>query len=145
MRIAQRYLDEIEQICEGEDMDHAVSEHWFYPNRYAGLFAKCTLRGACIYSVGCLTQIRFGLGQVIGSGFKPLLHLTEEIKADERLAKDRGEILPKHLRSLTYPLTDSQKQEVRECLYPYAEWQTRLRLEFQDVPGIEAEIVEVGA
>ena len=59
--------------------------------------------------------------------------LTREIIEDHRIVKDKNEILPKHLRYLT-ELTEEQKQEVRDTLLPYAEWQTKLRLHFQDIP-----------
>lgn len=153
MRIAQRYLDEIEQICEGEICDdqdkydvsdiesarEVVKAHWDLPALHGGLFSYCAPNGSPIYGCGCLTQVK-----------SRRLHawtdiLTLQIRNDSRVADGEEHILPPHLQSLTYPLTDSQKQEIRECLYPYAEWQTRLRLEFNDAPGIEGEIVEVGA
>ena len=144
MKIAQRYMDEIEQICEGNgniDLDDCVQSHWICPE---GLFLFCRPIGSKIssFQCGCLTVIRgSGARAVDRNGLR--IPLTDEIQEDDRLASQSSEILPSHLRSLTYPLTDSQKQEVRECLYPYAEWQTRLRLEFKDVPGIEAEIIEI--
>lgn len=121
---------------------------------YGGLFVRCQPLSASIYSTstgfcGCLTQIR-GFPRayrVVAPAFGRELAeaLTAEIVADERLARSPDSILPDHLQDLRYPLTDEQKQEVRQCLYPYAEWQTRLRREFKDAEGapvVEVELVE---
>lgn len=145
MKIAQKYLDEIELICVGTTLSRfllrTVHSHWVHPRGSSGLFAKCAPTGFGV--CGCLTQIRAGTLCAIGWDSAIDKRLTDEIKADTRLAGQPGQILPAHLRQAEYPLTEEQKQEVRECLRPYAEWQTRLRLKFNDTPEDQLNLVEV--
>ena len=159
-QIAQRYLDEIEEICnfkyahyESESIVSTISDviakHWNTPNDYAGLFTYCHPIGCeTRYDIcHCLTQIRKGsfLRRVRGirdHDYNIIPDLTEKLLEDNRISTHYTEILPEHLRKLTI-LTEEQKQQVRDTLMPYAEWQTRLRLHYQDVPVEELELQEV--
>ena len=162
MQIAQRYLNEIEEILDFrfnsyyEDRElsrlcEIVEAHWSYPEKHGGLFSYCKPIGTK-FPTQCLTQIKFdhggldffrcvkhGIG-IKGWNGKILPELTEELVADSRIASDNNDILPEHLKNLCYPLTEEQKEEVRKVLLPYAEWQTRLRLHYQDTPVEELKL-----
>ena len=169
MQIAKRYLDEIEQICNFyvEDENCLKTEmeidkrdeptlydilhrHWNYPTLYAGLFVRCQPQGSDVDfdKCGCLTQLRWGKKPYLGAhimldNLTPLIELTDELRGDERIATCVDDILPEELKQVLYPLTDADREAVKKILYPYAEWQTRLRLQFKDVPANELKLQEI--
>lgn len=140
MKIAKRYLDEIEEILKHggkRGYPDAVCIHWCNTASFAGLFWFCspggdTHDGRC----GCLTIIRAGRREVFDRSGSPSNRLTAAIRTDSRLHESSGRIG----ELLAAAKSDDER---RQILYPYGEWQTKLRLEYQDVPESELELIEV--
>lgn len=165
MLIYPRYLEEIEEICDGEHTDAirttvglVTQFHWGNPQAMRGLFAYCTQlhcnEAQQAYNCGCLTQVHHG-AQYVVDGTRPgemvfklreyavLEELSAAIRDDPRLADSDTQILPEDLFDRVYPLTREDKARVRAALLPYAEWQTRLREHFKDLPDETPVEVEV--
>lgn len=160
--IAKRYLDEIRDICMGRYCEYNAcvsavirNKHWTQPSeaKPGGLFAFCTPGGEdtgdsrvfldVTKRCGCLTQVRAGEAVVLNRKKAPLLQLSTMIRQDARLAADPWDIVPPELGQQRYPLTLAQRRELRKILLPYAEYQTRLRLHFKDIPKAKLKLKRV--
>ena len=122
MQVAQKYLDEIEEILkkidDGLTIEDVVRFHWRNPNKFAGLFGYAH---TCRYNpsgCGCLTQVHDGSYVAMGYDGSVDFDLTGQIQNDTRL------------HNCVSDIADAMKGETREgqraILMPYAEWQTRL-------------------
>lgn len=166
MLIYPRYLQEIEDICQGkldqsrpaEDavgryVETVLLHHWGNPDDYQGLFywcAPCRTTAWNNAQCGCLTQVKAGQNVVsvtFADDGEETCHIVEDltkaIQDDAAIAAAEINILPEHLRRMQYPLPLERQVEIRKYLLPYAAQQTRLRQYFKDLPDDEPQPVEV--